>query len=694
MKKTVIVMLVFAICYYMNGIALGEEKDPKTAKPTPETKSDKKNVESSKPKKIVITATRYAEETKAVPKNIILVDKKMIENSKDRDLGEILDNLLGLDIKSFGTAGTSKSVHIRGSSGSQVLVLLDGRPLNSLNNGETDLSGITLGGLERIEVIKGPSSHLYGANAIGGVINLISKRPDKKPHFLVEAQTGTYGTQLYRVEHSYMPKKFGYLLNLDFARSTGERDNSDFRSFAGMVKFLFDISDKMGLEFAVNARDADYGIPGPVPNPLNIPSYGSASASSLYDRLDQTDHSYSLVWNWEVNRILSTKLNFYLDYRSMDNRLRYDSFDMNFNTVPVKNTSEFDTSIIGGNIDFILNLHEKNKLLVGFDYRRDRLTAWNRDQNFDSGDPITYDEWSPTTNSRGVYLQDEWRIHEKLKFVFGGRMDDHSKYGSDFSSNLGFVISPRQDFIIKTSWGQSYRAPTFNDLYWPIGGNEDLTPEKGQSTEISIDKEFWDGRVELHAGYFYWSVRDKIAWTPDTEGNWAPENVNRQNTHGIELGVAIKLHPQLRFNADFSRYWSDQKDRELVYSDFFTGETRMESIERRSEFMPEYQASSTLSWESTFGFQASLQGVFVGNRVQYYSDYTYLPDIRKNRRELPSYFLANMNLSYSFKKHWKVFLKARNLLDKKYMEYSGTSFDDLGYPMPGRTFYLGLSFDW
>ena len=126
---------------------------------------------------VVVTGTRTKEEIKNVPNAVIVIGAQEMAASSAKNVGELLKETSTVDVTGYGSLGSAQSVSIRGSSASQVLVMIDGRPINSITFGSADLSQIPLDNVERIEIVKGPTSHLYGANALGGVINVITKKP-------------------------------------------------------------------------------------------------------------------------------------------------------------------------------------------------------------------------------------------------------------------------------------------------------------------------------------------------------------------------------------------------------------------------------------------------------------------------------------------------------------------------------------
>ena len=180
-------------------------------------------------------------------------------------------------------------------------------------------------------------------------------------------------------------------------------------------------------------------------------------------------------------------------------------------------------------------------------------------------------------------------------------MTSTSRYGSEVSPDLGLIYSPFERTNIKLHYGQAFRPPTFNDLFWPGAGNTQLTPEKGTSYEVNFDQALKDKKLAFFRRVFRWEVKDKIQWVPDAAGNWQPQNVNEQNTWGGEIGIQWNPIKELTFSLGYTYLDSKQKNQEL--KDALTSETAL--VERRAASVPSIRPVLTLGYRMPWNTRPS-----------------------------------------------------------------------------------------
>ena len=312
---------------------------------------------------IVVTATKTGEQRANIPNSVILMGKTEIEESPAESLGELLGNELGIDWRTYGGfGGASEGIHIRGmgADGSQVFV--NGINVNSPSLGQADVARIPLNNIERIEVVKGSGSLLYGTGATGGTVSIITKRPEHdKLDLQADAGFGSEGTYQLSAEHGmFLSDEFGYFLTAARRETDGFRDNSDLTHTDVSLKLVYEKSDILDFSLYGDYIDREYGRPGVKPPPgtedfdaNGEQVYSSDAASVLNKGADEDAH---LVLEVKGNPSEKLALNVRADYAHTEayNLTRYyDSFaeDVAESVAGSKSWTTNEVSTIEGNMD-------------------------------------------------------------------------------------------------------------------------------------------------------------------------------------------------------------------------------------------------------------------------------------------------------------------------------------------------------
>jgi outer membrane receptor protein involved in Fe transport len=631
---------------------------------------------------VVVTGTRTREEIKNIPNAVMVIGAPEIEVSSAKNLGELLKENTVFGVTDYGTLGSAQSVSIRGSSSSQVLVMIDNRPVNSVTLGSADLSQIPLDNVERIEVVKGPSSHLYGANAMGGVINVITKNPPAQPSFKAGVSYRSFNTQTYSAEQGQTLDRFGYLVTAGYKSSDGPRDNSKYEGKNFSSKLTYQLLDRLSLSLLTTASQDGLGVPGPKPAAGTLPPFGNSQVTSLFDHQDDNLFNNTLRLQWEPADNLQIHWQGYQDFRELFYRQRY---------LGVSSTIEehdvYRANIYGTTLDASWAFHKDHKLTIGTDFRREDLEGeLNATDLSTSGNTKT--QWLPDNTLGGVYAQDQWQILSQLRLIGGLRYDTTDRYGSETSPDFGLIYFPQKRTHVKLHYGRAFRPPTFNGLFWPGGGNTRLSPERGASYEVTVDHTLKDKSLTFILSFFRWEVKDMIQWIPDANGNWQPQNVNEQDTWGGEVGIQWKPVKDLSLSLGYTYLDSKQKNQELKDALLNTAEL----VERRAAAVPQHQARLSIDYLSCWKTRFNLTGRVVGDRVFYYDDYSAYPTVNQLEKKIRAYYTVDLSVRHPFSKHWTWTLSILNLTDQGYVEQFGTSFSDQGYPAPGRSITVGLSY--
>jgi len=585
---------------------------------------------------VVVTALRVPRLKSAIPWNTKLITRKDIEESPLVKLGDLLRTVAGLSVKANGGLSSPIAARFRGSNSQQVLVLLNGSRINSPSLGMFDLGDILLSDVERIEVVKAPLSALYGADAVGGVVNIITRKATAKPEFEVAAGYGEFSTQNFSVSGSG-PHYFFSAASLS---SAGFRDNSDYKAQDLNLRF----SGKMGkayLEAGVKRYSGEKGSPG--------------SLDYLTPQARQTDNNlfYDVIYR--------------ADEVGLKICLAQNSLGQNYKNpasfTPIDTTNKTLTTNL--NVQETLDLGRFNAFSAGIEIREDHSQGTN------SG--------SQHITDKAVYLQDEIHWPGVARIVVGGREDLTSAYGNHFNPRIGLVVNPWRDVDLKASWGSSFKAPSINDLYWSsltetfdwggityvstTRGNPDLKAETAQSIDVSLERRL-DSESSARLSYYVSDIRDMIRWTTTylstTESVTEPLNVSNASIQGVEFEYERKILEILNGFVNFTYQLAKDKD-----------------TDKFLDYAPQYQLNTGVKHRGRFGVTSNFIVRYIGER---YADLA-------NNTKLAGYTVVDASFSRDFGK-WSVKLDVENLFDESYAESYG--FTDV-YPMPGRRYNIGVS---
>ncbi len=630
---------------------------------------------------VIITATRLNQPLQEVPISSAVITKEFMELSPALNVGDILLTQTGIHVRR-SNRGAVTTASLRGAQSSQVLVILDGLPINDTYNGVTDLSQWSLDAIEQIEIVRGPTSHLYGANALGGVVNLITRKPEPSRSLtLTYDNLNTWQCRLYAGRGN---SDNGAMISAEINRSDGWRGNDDFlhRNVLGKIHASF---GKTNVSVSTGFNDSEMGIPGPKPGSTITPKYGNSEVTSLFDN-QQIHYLYGL---------LSVDSRFGNDYH-LQFRLRPEQsatvFKSKYDDWYTGSAIITEDQYVSRNLRLSGQLERQfgtNHFLTGFDVVQENgFTEQNTTNEITSEDSTI--KWCPSTSSSSLWGEYIWRA-VYLTAVLGARLDYHSRFGSHISPSLGFIFDLGVNKI-RFSMGKAYRAPAYNDLFWPEMGNPELKVEIGMAYEVGLEHhptQALSGVIAL----FRRNVDDMIAWAPTgLNGLWQPSNINHYLLNGFETELNARGNI---FNARVSYTYLDarQTNLEVVFSDWTTGDQRLEYVERLAAFVPKHNIGFNLIYTSA-SLKISLNGNARSAIINYYSDEYLNPStvISMIEKRIPARIVMNVKASWVLG-IIEPFFEIRNLLDTSYCDQFGSQLADNDYPLPGRTCGIGLNIE-
>ena len=449
---------------------------------------------------LVVTATKIPQEITEAPGMVYTIDQEDIEANQNKTVADLLTDE-GFTISTYGGEANQATVRLDSSSAEQTLIMVDGIPLHGGTMGIIDLSYFPVTGTEKIEVVKGPLSALYGANALGGVVNII-------PNL-----TGKPGLGFTLSGGSYLSGRTGLtLIRENWGIAMGGSTTDGHRPHSATT----------GHYLAVQY------------NPLDTPDgflkvYGSYRTKSAQIPQDPFWLTYGNQDDQNFFLSLSGKKEF--DHSSLEAKLSYQTWDNFYETL--------DENLIVTEQD----RHLTSRLGTDLTYRLERGT-----HRFLAGLDFNYDTTDSTATGFhrrrgiGLYLQDLWDLNDYLLLHSGVRWDRIGDFQPALSPRLGLTWFINDQFNLGVNYGTAFRIPTMNDMYGKWGGNPDLKPEQGKKVELTTS---WQkGALTFSANVFRSLLRDGIVWAdPDGDGTFLPENVEKLKTAGFSLRSAYNWGP-------------------------------------------------------------------------------------------------------------------------------------------------------
>jgi len=589
---------------------------------------------------VIVTATRQPMRANSLLNDVTLLERKDIELAGAASLPELLARQPGIQVSTRG--GSAASVYLRGNSDKHTLLLVDGVRLGSSTVGSPDLAMMPLADIERIEILRGPASSLYGSDAIGGVIHIITRKGKGPASLSGEVGIGSRGTSRVSGSLSGSDERWSYALSGGQERSNGfnavtnpladayNPDNDGYRTdrVSGRLELKLAPGHTLGgtsLHTTTKA-EMDYAdlwsFPA-IPASFNHRVTTGNHVDSLYLRNRLSDH-------WTSTLRFGNGRN---DYRHRKAATTTDRFETAQRQVTWQN-------------DIGLSLGE---LLLVAEHNTERVTS-----------TTAYDDTERRATSYLAGWHAELGIH---RWQASLRRDDSSQFGGKTTGSLGYGLQFAANWRLSGSLGTAYKAPTFNDLYWPGAGNPALQPEESRNRELALIYE--DGRLKTSATLYRNDLESLIEWAPVGGGRWLPSNVAQARIQGVTLAA--------------ENSWGA-----------WQGKASVDWLDARNTATDRY-----LRYRSKTSAQASLFYAGAGWRAgSELSLYGHRYDDTANQVKLGGYGLLNLVAEYALDKQLTLFARADNVFDKHYMLVKDTSAwaapSDFG--VPGRTLFVGIRY--
>jgi len=579
--------------------------------------------------KITVTANKFEQSINDVLASVSVIERAEIEASNVRDLPTLLSTRVGFQVNPNGGFGQNTGVSLRGTGSGDTLILIDGVRTGSATLGQKALNNVPLNSIERIEIIKGSRAAVYGSDALAGVINIITRESD---NLSLSATFGSDSYQNYQVAGSVKSGDITTAFNAGFEKT----DNFDVLQGVAPDE---DGYENKNLGFKVNYSDAHYGDF----KLLGQYSEGFADYDSRFSPADSTIErddfkNYQLSAGWSKNYTNQT--------HSIDLALATDDSDntyVDFSVGPTTSTFITKRTQVDYNGQYLLS--DELNISGGVNWYNDDVSHSSQLFVEDSRDVLAV--------FVGAYYD-----ADKVLANLTVRQDDDEQFGDEttYTAAAGYHLSEDATFRISQSTG--FKAPTFNDLYFPLYGNPNLQPEKSVNRELGLSVDFDIAQVDV--AIFRNDIEDKI----DYDANFALANIDEARYEGVEFSLSQQF---FGFDSNLNFAYLSAEDEE-------TG-AELRNVAKR-----------TFNWElaKQFGaFDARL-------------DMQYRSDREGAVTRLGSYTLWNLAGNYQVNEHIEVSLRVENLFDKEYNAVDSNADFTTGqvyyYNTPERRFFAGASY--
>jgi vitamin B12 transporter len=635
---------------------------------------------------IVITPTRMATPIGDVGVATSVVGSKQIESQEIRQATDALRETPALNIFQTGSPGTTANVSIRGASSAQSLVMLDGVPVNTSATGAFDLSRLTTDDLSHIEVVRGSGGALYGSQAIGGVINFLTREGTGTPRFSLLSLGGNRASENQALTFEGAREKLSFSGSVSYFSTTGYRirnDNSD--NLAGVLRLDYHLDENTTFRSFVRYNRANVSL-------ANYSIFSGVSNNpNAHQRNEFIFYKGEIDRRFGDNLIVRSSGYFVRDELRVNEVPFIQQAQVAFGSLQSENDHVPDETR-GANIEAVYTWNENIRTLVGFDFK-DRW-AHSDSTTFYINPPFALTgcamsgknfQCSSVYNARrqeyAGYVEQEARFFNGHLIATGGfRIDGNSQFGKEVSPAWSVAIPVQYGITLRGSYSEGFRAPSFNELYFPGFGTSDLEPEISSEWDGGITKAFGE-KADVTVNYFSRRVHDLIvtvpcAFNPVTcpFGSIAG-NAGRVDTQGLELIPSV--HPVRGLTLSGSLTYLDE-----------THESGLSTAQPTR--VPKWSAQSLASFSHSEifrpgdNFVTTLAYTFVGDR----DDITTVGTIANHY----AYNLFNFSAIYSPGIRWgylrneSVIARVQNLFDRKYSE-------TFGFRSPPVNFLAGVKLD-
>ena len=618
---------------------------------------------------VVVAATRGDAALSTLGMSVSVLDREQIAEREPSSLLPLLQDLPGIAVARTGGPGSQASAFVRGGESRFARILVDGVPVNQPGGG-FDLGSALPLELDRLEVVRGAASSLYGTDALAGVIHLVTRRAGPEPGIglRAEAEGGSFAWRRFQGGTSGRAGAWDWNAGLVRLDTDNDEPNSAFTETAAAASLGVGLGERSILRFVLRAEDSERGTPGPT-------AFGRPDLDAFFERTDATAAAHfrhtrgRAAHDLRVGVARTAQLSVNPEDSGAYVPRAGDAVGaFELSDFPDPLGFQNDTARYSVGYQGEVQAGPRNLLSGGADLEHERGEIGSR-----AGELL-----SPTRTNVGLYAQDRVVLSDRVYATFGGRIERNASFGTRAVPRLAVALRVRGGLdatTLRASAGAGIKEPNFFETFGTsffARGNPDLKPERSRTFDLGLEQRLLQSRLRGEATFFHHQYRDQIAFTVldlDTfQGTYV--NLARTRAQGLELALEAAPSPRIQLRAEYTLL-----DGEILVSpsDFDPVYAIGESLLRR----PRRQASFSLRCGAA---QASVGAtlVVVGRRTD--SDFVGI-----GLRENEGYARLDARARAKLARGFEAFVVAENVLDREYQEA-------LGYPALGRSVRAGLRF--
>ena len=594
---------------------------------------------------VVVTGTRNETDVRHLPLTVSVIDRQEIEQSMQPSVLPILTQQVpGLFITSRGIMGYGVSngaaggIALRGLSGGsgRMMVLIDGHPQYAGIFGHPISDAYQSFLAERVEVLRGPASVLYGSNAMGGVINIVTRQlHEEGVKTNVNLGYGSFNTLQSEVTNRIRKGRFTSLISGSYNRTDGHRSNMGFEQYGGYAKLGYRVTDNWNLRGDVNVTHFNASYPGPVSAPLLDGDQSitrGMTSFAVENKYEKTSGAASFFYNW-------------------GNHWINDGYTPSKGETPQESRFLSFDNMMGLSLYQSTQFFSGNRITVGFDWFRYGGHAWNK---FVSGEKAgtTSDLVDKHEDELAGYVDFRQDMGSWLTLDAGVRVDHHSRVGTEWIPQAGLSFHLPRTIELKASASKGFRYPILREMYMFPPQNPDLKPESMWSYELAWAQHLLDNSLTYGINLFYIDGKNLIVTLPNPNGTgMLNQNTGKIENCGVEGEIAYRIDP----------HWSVEANYSYLH------------MENPVVGAPEHKLYA--------GAQYTHKRWTVSTGVQYIDNlYTTVGD----NPQTEEFVLWNLNASFRVNRWLDVWARGENLLAQRYEI-------NAGYPMPKATVMAGVN---
>lgn len=593
---------------------------------------------------VVVTGTRNETDVRHLSQTVSVVNRTQIENAMQPSLLPVLtEQIPGLFVTSRGimgygvSGGAAGNISLRGLSGgtARLMVMIDGHPQYAGIFGHPISDAYQSFMAERVEVLRGPASVLYGSNAMGGVINIVTRKMQEDGiNTNVHIGYGSYNTLETEITNRIRKGRFSSIVSGSYNRTDGHRTDMDFEQYSGYAKLGYEVTDNWNVRGDVNLTHFNASYPGPASAPLLDADQSitrGMTSLAVENRYEKTSGAVSLFYNW-------------------GNHWINDGYAPSEDETPQDARFNSRDNMMGVSIFQSAQFFEGNRITLGFDWFRYGGRAWNRYVSGEKAGSVS-ELVDKHENELAGYIDLRQDFSSWLTFNAGLRVDHHSRVGTEWIPQAGLAFHLPHAIELKASASKGFRYPILREMYMFPPQNPDLQPESMWNYEVAFTQRLMNGRLTYGINLFYIDGKNLIQTLPNPNGSgMLNQNSGKIENSGVELQAAYRI----------DSHWSVDGNYSFLH------------MENPVVAAPEHKlyAGANFSykkWNISTGLQY-LAGLYTQTD----------PEIREN------FMLWNVRASFEITRWLSIWARGENLLAQKYEI-------NAGYPMPRATVMAGCN---